>query len=522
VPALGIDNRLSELLSMGRGHELGVIPMLQFPKQVADADSGLYEELLNDCHSILAGGISNADELATQLATGSLTPTMAKRRLNELRSDRWLLKPASLRGTGTTATTMLAEAGLPPGHPEATGDRAFSPAQEAAYTEAKTTTRERTAEEYGRAPDPYNFNSLANEEQLSERLRPETQAALEETNYRTTLPLVRELPGETSYDASDDRVTCEACGTEYPASFDGLMDALHCHTDLSTITREEIPPVTLGLTLDEDVIQAADLSRRQLCALQVLYNAAVDTYDPRELALVHDRLQGVLESLGITDADLEALEDAGYLTPESLQQYGYWTVTKAGRDRLDEPHRRDVRWGPTNGDLNETLLHRVLVEALAQYLRQEHAESSESAVQRVERYFEPAAEGIDIEGLDGGVRFDVVGLSGDGEIVAIGEAELANNDRAVAAVHDYDRIAAVDPDHAIWAVESSSEGQRAVIQPLGDPPEDHGDLDDATPRIHSYSESTRISDISGVDTSGMTDIMTLTRLRKTIAEPTVE
>lgn len=81
-------------------------------------------------------------------------------------------------------------------------------------------------------------------------------------------------------------------------------------------------------------------------------------------------------------------------------------------------------------------------------------------------------------------------------------------------MRDYDQIATVEPDEALWVAGSSSRGHDAVLTPLADPPAELG-----KPRIDSYSESSRIEEISGIDTPGMTEIFTLNQLRKQLPEP---
>jgi hypothetical protein len=200
---------------------------------------------------------------------------------------------------------------------------------------------------------------------------------------------------------------------------------------------------------------------------------------------------------------------------DRLHRYSYYTVTPAGRKVLREPHRKSVEWGHGQGDNTETLLHVVMVEALARYVRQEYVHNPDSPLTEVVHYYELTASDTDY-GLDRGTRFDLVGLDESGRIRLVGEAERSNNDRATAAIEDYDKMAAVSPDHALWVVQASQKGHEAVMQPLSDPNPELGD-----PRIPSYSDSTRISTISGIDTPGMTGIFTLNELRKQLSPPTL-
>jgi len=228
------------------------------------------------------------------------------------------------------------------------------------------------------------------------------------------------------------------------------------------------------------------------------------------------------------------LREQGYLTVSQLKQYAYYTVTDEGRTLLNRPHRKGVEWGDGVGDNTETLLHQTMVEALARGVRYEcladegpdpgdddalltgsTADPARlKAIETVHTYHEldPAAHGLD---LDSRVRLDLAAMDANGEIVLGGEAERSNNDRAEAAIADYDQLAAIDPVEALWVVPSNSTGQEAVLQPLGSP------SGEREPRIREYSESTRISQIAGPDTAGMTGIFTLNQLRKHLPEPTL-
>jgi hypothetical protein len=163
-----------------------------------------------------------------------------------------------------------------------------------------------------------------------------------------------------------------------------------------------------------------------------------------------------------------------------------------------------------------------MVDTLARYIRAQYVSDPKSPATTVHPYYEPSADVADSYDLDAGTRFDVVALDDSKEIHIIGEAERANHDRAIASIRDFDQIAAVDPAEALWVVPSTTQGHDAVLQPLANPPTDHEAIDDSAPRIPAYSENTKIPDISGVDTPGMTGIHMLRRLRDEIPEPTLE
>jgi hypothetical protein len=315
------------------------------------------------------------------------------------------------------------------------------------------------------------------------------------------------------YESAVHGITCETCGTDRSTDLDGLLKTLGCCGSLAEIDREQIPPVEVGLTLTEPEIEAVPVSPRLLCGLQVLYNMAYGEYDPIEFDLVHDSPHAVLERLGIDSAGLNTLQEEGLVTNNSLHRYSYYRVTKQGRDLLNRSLRQGVEIGHLRGDTTETLLHRAMVEALCRYVEQEYVASPDSPVSTVEPYYELGEHHRQFD-LDGGTRLDLVGCDSEGTIRIVGEAELAHNDGAEPVLRDYDQIATINPDEALWVVGSSSRGHDAALTPLADPPEELGE-----PRIDGYSEETRVSMISVVDAPATTEIYTLNELRKQLEEP---
>ena len=165
--------------------------------------------------------------------------------------------------------------------------------------------------------------------------------------------------------------------------------------------------------------------------------------------------------------------------------------------------------GMAYGDNTESLLHRAIVQGLARYLRETYVEDSNHPLARVVPYYEASEHPGELP-VETSTRFDVVGLDTKDRIRAIGEAELPNHDRndaTAAATRDFDQIAAVGPDIAIWGVQSTAKGHEAVVQPLGE-----------ADRIPEYSTSTKLTDID-IETPGCTAIRSLTQLRKELDGP---
>jgi hypothetical protein len=517
VPKIGIESRLSELLALSRSYGLGVVAMMQYPKQLKERSEdgeNAYKEVLNNCHSKLIGRIPVDEELVNSLQNPAMSQGEIRNRIGNMPKDRWLFQADTPRDTGRMRPTLVADLPLPAGHPEAPQE-AKHPDPEA-FENALDSVKERTAAEFGVQPDTYELKPEERVKVTGFDLDVDTVTALQDTNFATTLPLVTRLPGGARYNGESHSIECTACGTRYESSFDGLLQAFGCHRDLAEIDRTKIPPVELNLSLNPTEISDAPITGMQIVSLQLLYNIGAGRYDRCEIDLLFDPIPKILNGLGIDTGILSPLVDEGYLTRHQLKDYVYYTVTKQGRDLLEESNRRGIDWGHGEGDITESLLHRALVDAVARYLQEEYVDDPASPASTVVKYYEPEQSTIEQAGLDPKTRFDVVTITDSGVIHGIGEAELSNNDRATAALRDYEKIAAIEPEVALWGVPSSGKGHEAVIQPLSDPPED---VEDSSPRIKSYSESTRIKDMSGFDAPGLTAIKTLSQFRKALTPP---
>jgi hypothetical protein len=514
IAQLHVESRLEALIALGRGHKLGLIPMLQFPSQLETTESNAEAEVLTNIQSYLLGQVPNDDALVARLADSTMSEAELRNRLTELPLDRWLFKPASMREIGSIPPHMIAEAPLPAGHPDSPNP--LTDAEETQFEDALDQCRTRTDDHYtvsyGATTDTATETAAGTEPgtEAPHEFDAATLKTLDTTGYTTTLPFVDELPDPIAYDPDRNAITCTTCDRTYTADINGIRESITCHATRDEIDAATIPPVKLGVTLTPDEIDAAPVTTKQLCALQLLYNIAEKRHQQCELDLVHNQLTAVLRRLSIDTDTLNPLVEAGYLTRDQLKQYVYYTVTAEGRDILNESNRKTIDWGDGTGDLTESLLHRVMVEALFRYVKQHYVDETTSPVTSVQPYYELTPEQADAADLDGRVRLDIAGFDTDGDLCLAGEAERKNNDYRTAAVTDYDQLAALDVDHALWVVPSSSRGQTAVLQPLGDPPDS---LNDPSPRIKQYSPNTRIEQISGIDAPGMTDIFTLNELR---------
>jgi len=138
-----------------------------------------------------------------------------------------------------------------------------------------------------------------------------------------------------------------------------------------------------------------------------------------------------------------------------------------------------------------------MVQLGARHLEATFGDDPDSAVVRVVRYYDrPDADG----------RFDAVGLADDDEIIVTLEAERPHNDRFEAVPADYDKLAAPDPDAALWVTPTRS-GAQEVLTALNDPA-------DGSPRVtKDYSENSPPSRWR-IDEPGFTGLYTVTQLQR--------
>jgi hypothetical protein len=128
------------------------------------------------------------------------------------------------------------------------------------------------------------------------------------------------------------------------------------------------------------------------------------------------------------------------------------------------------------------------------YLEETFLEDPNSSVVEVSPYHE-TEEG----------RLDLAGLDADGEVVVALEAERSNHDTREAVPEDFDKMAAQEPEAAIWIV-NNRDAAHDVLEALNEPL-------DGDPRVEkTYSRSSPPQRFS-IDTPGLTEIYTFTYLR---------
>ena len=167
---------------------------------------------------------------------------------------------------------------------------------------------------------------------------------------------------------------------------------------------------------------------------------------------------------------------------------------------IGESYRQGVDYGHGAGDLEESSEHVLAVEVARLYLEQEYVADSDSPVTEVVPYFD----------IDEGRRLDIAALDESGNVHIAVEAERVNNDIARAVPDDYDKMAAADPDEAIWVVMTIDDAHD-VLEALNNPL-------DGSPRVEkSYARTTPPQQFR-LDAPGMTDIVPVDRLRNQLEE----
>jgi len=331
------------------------------------------------------------------------------------------------------------------------------------------------------------------------------------------------MPTPVTYDDQTETLLCLSCNSCHNPTAAGMRQAIECCHSLDAVDRDAIPICGCTLKLGPAEVAASDWSRRQLTFLQAVYNAQQQRYDPIEYDIVRDSMIRLKEYFDVDETAIDELVDAGLLRHDGDHPHRLYTVTAAGRDVIGEHQRQGVEYGHGKGDLGESSQHVFMIELARRWLVQTYAEDPESDVEKVVPYYELRQGTVDTAGFMGGEddadtateefehhRLDLVGLDADGEVVVTVEAERINNDVNRAVPEDYDKMAACDPEEAIWVVTTQSAGQD-VLEALNDPPE-------GGPRVEkTYSSSTPPQQFR-IDAPGCTAIYPMTLLQKQLGD----
>ncbi|WP_436932487.1 ATP-binding protein [Halosimplex halobium] len=486
VAASGI---LADLLREGRSFGVGVTLSLQYPRQLKRVDEATYEEAINNIGTVVTGRVTDDPALAKRLATDDMPPEAVATRLGQLGPGEWLASLPAKFDSEPPRPVLLESLSLPPGHPE--GDEPLSAAQQATFEAAQTQRSERTRR-HGVSVTP-TADVVTNGDATSDESDAVTEStpATEHAPIETTLPFTRRLPAGVSYHEPSGSVVCDACETRYGRRLSELLAAVDCHGDRSAIDRANVPPIHVGLTLSPGERSTLAYSDAQLVFLQLVYNAHQQRYDPDwEYDIVRDGMEPLRAYAGLSEAEFDQLVRDGLLTVDGDYPHTLYTVTPDGREVIDAAHREGRAHGDGVGDLSESSLHVMMVESIARGFEAHFVDDPDHAGATVETYY-PVEDG----------RLDVAVLDDAGDVLVTGEAERSNHDTLRAVPADYDKMAACDPDRAVWIVEGRSEGHE-IIRALHNP-------GSGEPRVdRTYSESYALSRID-FDEPGFTDIYTI-------------
>lgn len=174
---------------------------------------------------------------------------------------------------------------------------------------------------------------------------------------------------------------------------------------------------------------------------------------------------------------------------------------------IGEAYRRGVEYGHGKGDLEESAEHVFGMEVAKRWAQQVYVEDSDHPGVELSPYHEldPPTDESDQR------RLDLAVLDAEGNVVVAIEVERINHDYREAVPRDYDKMAACDPDEAIWIVMKQADGHK-VLSALNDPP-------DGEPRVPKSYATTTPPQQFRLDEPGCTDILPAEYLRDNVLEP---
>ncbi|MFD1586238.1 hypothetical protein ACFR9U_04540 [Halorientalis brevis] len=515
------------LLSEGRSFGLSLTLDLQFVSQLKSPDDNdTYTEILNETGTFVAGNVGNDPGLARVLSSADLDVDDVAERLRRQAPGEWLVRPGADYDDEVPQPFLAESLPLPAGHPA--GSDPLTGADERAFQQALARVRERTHEQYVLAhetpahladdeDDDASTDDADGDPDVSDE---NVESATLDTRVDSLLPHTKRLPDCVSYDESAHALLCVACENRYDPTSDGMRRAIECCHALADVDPDDVPVCELTLKLSPEEITASEWSVTQLLFVQAVYNAQQGRFDRLEYDLVWDSMIRLREYVGIEQDAVRELLDAGVIREDGDKPHKLYSVAPDHRDVIGESYRRGVNYGHGVGDLEESAQHVHMVEVLDRYIRQTFRDDPDSPVVQVQPYYE-LAEGVSAAAFMGGDdaaeggesgrrRLDVAGLDADGNVVVTGEAERLNHDSHEAIPADYDKMAACEPEAAIW-VTLNRDAAHDVLAALNDPPDDE-------PRVtKEYSRNTAPREFK-LDADGATDILTVRHLSGKLAK----
>lgn len=484
--SIAVSDLLSDLLARGREFSLAVTLSMQFPGQLRDVDPTAYAELLNNVSTIVTGNVAVDERFERRFATAEMSPHDVGNRLRALERGQWFVSLPAPFAEAEPRPFVLRSQPLPPGHPE--GPQPLSRHREEAAASAIALAKARTQVECGLILGQERTSTSASNVEEDDDENPLPR----HSRLDSALPLTKRLPEVVEYDANRHALCCGRCGNRYAPTLAGMRNACNCCHDLAEVDRDDIPIHALNCTLSPEERNAVEYSDRQLAFVQAVYNAHQGRYADLEYDLVRDSMVRLREYVGIDPDAVQELVDVGLLRFDGDQPHRLYTVSAKGRSLIHEGHRRGISHGDGRGDLSESSQHVLMVEVGRRYLDAAFVDDPESAAVEAVTYH-PVG--------DDGSRLDAACLDEDGEVVVTLEAERLNHDVNTGVPSDYDKMAACNPEAAIWITMSRTAAHR-VLQVLNDPP-------DGEQRVSkTYSEQTPPQRFR-LDASGCSAIYTL-------------
>jgi len=505
--SLAVTDLLSELLSQGRGFGLSVTLAMQYPAQLRNADERAYDEVLNDVGTFVVGNVPIDRKLAERFATSDMQQVDVGARLRALGRGEWVVKPAAEYGAPDPRPFQVESVTPPQGHPAADGGGVDVLDGSRGFNTALHDVQQRTTDTVGVTLDqPSVVADTSPTGESDARADDDSPEPLgSQPRVDSALPHTKRLPAGVDYDESRHALVCVDCESRYAPRMSGMEDALNCCTDtfhpLAGVDRDDVPICALDLKLSPKERAVSKYSTAQLCFLQAVFNASQLRYQNPGYNLRRDSMVRLREYTGADHDGVTELLDDELLRKDCRQPHTLYSLTPAGREAIGESFREGVAFGDGSGDLDESSQHVLAVDLGRELLEQEYVAREDSAAVEVRPYYEP-------EGMHG--RLDCAALDSDGEVVITLEAERINNDVREAVPSDFDKMAACDPEEAIW-ISMSRNGGHEILAALNDPP-------DGEPRVEkTYNETTAPRDFR-IDTKGLSRVYSLSYVLDTVGD----
>jgi hypothetical protein len=468
---------------------------MQFPGQLEAESSRAYREVLNNVGTVVTGNVAVDSALTTRLATEDMPPSEVGNRLRALSRGEWLASVPAPFDEEPPRPFVLESMPLPAGHPE--GEDPLSAARKDAFQAMLEVVHDRTRMDYGLEVGATDEGADATAGERSPGPRTERSTGTEQVD--TALPSTKRLPSMVEYDESIPALVCGTCANRYDPTIEGMRRAVTCCHDLDSVDRDDVPICEIKLKLSAEERAASEYTDRQLAFLQAVYAGHQQRYDELAYDIVRDSMVRLQEYVGIESEAVDELLGDGLLAHDADHPHRLYTVTPEGRSEIHVGHREGIAHGDGKGDLSESSLHVAMVEVGRQYLEQEFLADPDSTVAEVVTYYEVGEN-----------RLDAAGLDADGEVVVTLEAERVNHDINEAVPADYDKMAACDPEAAIWITKDQGTAHQ-VLERLNEG-------GDGEARVEkTYSESTPPQQFR-LDEPGCTDILPLRSVRNSFPD----